>query len=353
VYTQPFRRRELLLTGVSAAVLGMPAWSQDPPTRAPGASTLDIMLDELEQLRHLPLYLAQNLGFFDQEQLHVKWIHVPAQAQSLEEQSALRTEVFAGGFERVLYMHANNQPVQAFLMVTRNPGVVLGGRAQLASIGHTTNTVNQWAGLRWAVGPPGGYLHRMALLVLLRAGLRAQDVQWVHFSSEAQIAWAFEAQKVDVVAVTELLATQLERTGQLRVLVDTRTQRDTEWMYGGPSAGLTLSANPMFIERHTNTIQKLTQAVLKAMVWMRTATPTDLTRHLPKGFTESSASVFFGAWTRSHEVFSTDGLIPEGAALNMLKSLHRLQWVSDVSGINPLQTFNNRFAVRARQQLRA
>lgn len=351
--THSLRRRKLLLSGVGIAALGAPAWAQIARQRSPELSGLDIMLDEPEQLRHLPVYLAQSLGFFEQEQLNVRLTHAPTGVHSLEQQATLRTEVFAGSFERVLYMHANNQSNQAFLMLSRTPSVVLGARGQLAVNGQALGSLSDLAGLRWGVGPQGGLAHRVALLSLQRAGLRATDVQWVHMAFEAELAAAFEAQQVDVVAVADLTATQLERAGQMRVLLDTRTLRDTDWLYGGASAGVCLSANSAFIERNQLTIQGATQAVLKAMVWMRTATPTDLTRHVPKSMLESSPAVFFGAWSRSREAFSSDGVLPEGAALNMLKSLHRLHLLPDVSGINPAQTFNNRFAIRSRQQLRA
>jgi len=353
VNTHFIRRRQLLLAGVGLPVLAAPVWGQGQRARVPELSSLDIMLDEPDQFRHLPLYLAQSLGFFEQEQLTVRLTHAPIEAQTLEQQASLRTEVFAGSFERVLYMHGNNHANQAFLMLSRTPSVVLGARGQLTSSGQAGGQITELAGMRWGVGPPAGLTHRVAMLCLQRAGLRATDVQWIHMPSESQLLTAFEAQQIDVLAVTDLPATQLERAGQMRVLLDTRTLRDTDWLYGGPSAGVCLSANSAFIDRNQLTIQGATQAVLKAMVWMRTATPTDLIRHVPKALLDSNPAVFFGAWSRSREAFSSDGVFPEGAALNMLKSLHRLQMLPDVSGINPAQTFNNRFAIRSRQLLRA
>jgi NitT/TauT family transport system substrate-binding protein len=116
---------------------------------------------------------------------------------------------------------------------------------------------------------------------------------------------------------------------------------------------MSLSAAPAFIERNPQTIQATTQAVLKALLWMRTATPTDLTRHVPSGLLDRDAAVFFDAWARARESLSSDGVFPDGAALNMLKSLSRLQLIPDAGSVNPSQTFNNRFAIRSRQQLRA
>lgn len=316
-------------------------------------SSLDISLNDSDTLRHIPLFLAQSLGFFEHESLKVRLINLPADTHTLEQQVTVRTEVFAGSFERVLYLHAQGLSNQAFLMMTRSPGVVLLMRAQHESYAQISNNLSELAGLRWGVGPQGGLAHRVAMLTLLRSGMKSSDVQWSHTAQEIQLIKDFESQKVDVVALTDLFATQLERASNIRVLIDTRTQRDTEWLYAGPSAGLTLSANSTFIERNPLTIQALTQAVLKAMVWMRTASPSDLTRHVPKSLLETNAAVFFGAWLRAREGFSSDGVLPDGAAMNMLKTLHRLQLVSESSPVNPANTFNNRFAIRSRQQLRA
>lgn len=330
----------------------LPAWAQRSPAKDPQALAVDIMLDDTEPLRHLPLYLAQSLGFFAQEKLAVRWIRAPRDAQSLEQQTVLRAEVFAGSFERVLYTHVHSQANQAFLMLTRTPSVVLGTHGPSTAPTSGMGGMAELAGLRWGVGPAGGLSHRVALLSLQRAGVRASEVQWHHMPTESQLIRAFNAQSIDVVALTDLPAAQVERTGQLRVLLDTRTLRDTDWLYGGPSAGLCLSAHNTYIERNPVVIQSVTQAVLKAMVWMRTATPTDLTRHVPRPLLEPNSAVFFGAWLRSREAFSSDGVFPEGVAMNVLKSLQRLQLVSDVSLVNPAQTFNNRFVIRSRQQLR-
>ena len=345
-------RRQLLFAGVGAAVLAQSAWGQNR-SRGLEISTLYITLDEADSMRHLPLYLAQSLGFFDQEQLQVRLIHVPTDSQSLEQQAQVRSEVFAGSFERVLYLHAQGLSNQAFLMLTRSPGVVLLTKGQSAVGPQGLGSLAELTGLRWGVGPQGGLSHRVAMLSLLRAGMKINDVQWKHAASETELLKTLDMQKVDVVGLTDLAATQLERAANMRVLLDTRTQRDTDWLYGGSSAGVTLSASNSFIDRNPLTIQAVTQAVLKAMVWMRTASPTDLTRHVPKTLLETNSPVFFSAWSRAREGFSSDGVLPDGAAVNMLKGLQRLQLVSDVSTLNPANTFNNRFAIRSRQQLRA
>lgn len=350
--THFLHRRQLLLAGVGGAVFARSAWAQNRP-RDLEISTLDITLDETSHMRHLPLYLAQSLGFFEQEQLQVRLLNLPAETYTLEQQAAVRSEIFAGSFERVLYLHAQGLSSQAFLMITRSPGVVLLTRGQTAANAQSSNTLVELAGLRWGVGPQGGLAHRVAMLTLLRAGMKTGDVQWVHTAGEIQLVQAVEAQKVDVVGLTDLTASHLERAANMRVLLDTRTQRDTDWLYAGASAGITLSANTSFIDRNPLTIQALTQAVLKAMVWMRTASPSDLTRHVPKSLLETNAAVFFGAWSRAREGFSSDGVVPDGAAINLLKTLQRLQLVAESSTVNPANTFNNRFANRSRQQLRA
>ena len=346
------RRRQLLIAGGGAAVFAG-SGTRAHAFRSPEISQIDIMLDGAPQLRHVPLHLAQSLGFFEQEQLQVRLTTAPTMAHTLEQQAGLRSDVFVGSFERVLYMHAQGLPSQAFFMLTKSPGVVLGVQSHLIPGVQQVEGVAELKGLRWAAGPEGGLTHRIALLSLQRLGLRSADVQWSHHALQADVVRQFESQQVDVACLNDMAATQLERSGQFRVLLDTRTQRDTEWLFSGPAAGMSLSAAPAFIERNPQTIQATTQAVLKALLWMRTATPTDLTRHVPAGLLDRDAVVFFDAWARARESLSSDGVFPDGAALNMLKSLSRLQLITDAGSVNPSQTFNNRFAIRSRQQLRA
>lgn len=344
-------RRQALLAGCTAVLTPLGVWAQ--LGRGPEISQVDIMLDQAMQLRHLPLYLAQSLGYFEQEQLQVRFTVAPPQASGLEQQAALRSDVFAGHFERVLYMHTQGLSSQAFMMLTRIPGVVIGVHPLTPMAAQHPESFADLKGLRWATGPEGGSSHRVALLSLQRAGVSPHDIDWSHYPSASDLIARLQAHQTDVVCVDDLVATQLERSGTIRLVLDTRTQRDTEWLYAGPSAGVSLSASASFIERNPATIQAITQAVLRALVWMRTATPTDLSRHVPSELVNRSAVEFFDAWSKARESLSSDGVFPDGAAQNMLKSLSAIRLIQDAIGVNPAQTFNNRFAIRSRQQLRA
>lgn len=146
---------------------------------------------------------------------------------------------------------------------------------------------------------------------------------------------------------------KLGRQGHIRVMLDNRTQRDTHILFGGPVIGACLSASPRFIERHAVELQGVANAVTRAMVWLRTAVPVDMIRHLPMSHRPSDVRLFFDVWVRAKESLASDGRIPDGAALTMLRALGRLPSAVNWHQVQVGQTVNNRYAQRARHLWRA
>ena len=308
-----------------------------------------VMAQGLHRVGMLPLLLAQKLGYFQAEGLDVHFQPVPPQVRSLSDLAALPAAVFAGTFERTLYLNAHGQPHQAFVLLSRSPQVVLGLPARQYP---AAASLRDMVGGRVGIDASGSMGHRMAQLMMLRAGLKVSDVHFVEEPDPDQALHMFLRGDLDAVSHTDPLISRLERLGSLRVMVDTRSLKVCDELFGGPMACTSLSATRDWLERSPDVAQGLSHGVVRALKWLQTAGPSDLVRHLPEASVGGDVGLFLAGFIRSRETLATDGLFPTHSARNVVRVLNRLRLPLDLGVIEPDATWTNRFVSRSKVRFR-
>jgi NitT/TauT family transport system substrate-binding protein len=235
----------------------------------------------LHQIKQLPLVLAYRLGYFAAEGLDVTIQPLPGHVRTLSEAADHPADVFAGSFERTLYLNAKGRNEQAFVQVSRSPQVVLGTSVRAMPI---TAGLKDLHGATVGVQASGSLSHRIAQLILMRGGLQPSDVHFVELPSVAQALQAFHDGRIEALCYSDPAITRLEREGLLRVIADTRTLRDSDHIFGGPVVCTCLSASQAYIARNPEVVQGLTNGVVRALKWLQTAGPSDLVRHIPETY---------------------------------------------------------------------
>lgn len=340
-----WNRRDWMM-GSAAMTLASAAWPRAQTREAP----IVIRIQAGDQIRQLPVALAYHMGYFRDEGLDVTLAPMPAHVRTLDEAARVPAVIFAGSFERTLYLNAQGYRHTAFALVSRAPQMVLGASALHMPAGMQ---IADLLGAQIGVRSHGSLSQRVAQWVIMRSGLQPTDVQFVELPDPRQAMAALNSRKVDALCYGDPIATQLELTGMLRILTDTRTMRDTERVFGGPVACTCLSAPTAFIDANPQVIQSLTNAVVRAMRWLRTAGPSDLMRHVPESLLHGDRRVFLEAFFRSRESLSTDGFMADGAASNVLRALERLRLPMNWQVVQLPVTYTNRFVMRSVQLYRA
>lgn len=340
-------RRQLLQAGLGLAVaaagggtaLGLPARRQG----------VRVVVQHGEQLKQLPLFLAHHLGFFQADGLEVALLPLPAQMRALDAVQTLQAEVFAGSFERTVLRQAQGHAERAFVALANAPQVVLGVAPGVLSA-HTQPV--ELAGARIGVSGLGALSHRVAQLVLWRAGLQSRDMHFVEVPTGEDALLAFRMGAIEALSYTDPVITQLEQAGSIRVVSDTRSLRTSQQVFGGPMLCACLSADESFLQRRPEVAQGLVNGVVRALKWLQTATPVDLVSHLPPEAWWSDRALFLAALSRSRETLSPDGWIAEQAPAHVLRAMHRLGTDAPLERVSPAATYTNGLVARAKQQFR-
>lgn len=323
-----------------------------PDTRLPpGAPRIDIAVDQRSALCMLPLTVAERLGFFAAEGLAVTVTdHGQAQA-AVQAVLSGRSQVLSGSYSTVLLLNAREiASMSAFALLGRTPQLVLGlsshtyvGDKALASL----------KGIR--VGIPGLHTnaHRVARVVLGRAGLSAADVRYVPVRDHSAALQAFRKGEVGAICHTDPVITMLEREGALKVVADTRTVRGNADVFGGPLPTACLASSSSFLERSPAVAQGLAHGMVHALKWLQTAGPSDIIRVVPEAYFMGDRAVYLAAFNRVREAWSPDGTMPEQGPSTLLASLAGGGELPELKGLDLSRTYTNRFALKAKARFRA
>ena len=106
----------------------------------------------------------------------------------------------------------------------------------------------------------------------------------------------------------------------------------------------------MCIRDSPNTVQALTNAMVRADKWIQKAGPDEIAKVVPETYLLGDPAVYKAAIGKSLEGLSPDGMIPEDGAATALKALAAYQSDFDGAKIDPSKVWTNDFARRANEK---
>lgn len=334
------RRRMLSMALATGAVA---AW---PVRLAHALETrhVTVALTAHNSLYHLPLVLAERLGYFRQQALQVHLVSHDSGAAGVSSVLQGKADVLAGAFEHLFELQHKGHFFQAFVQMNATPMVSMGvaaGRAASWS----------WQELKTArvgVSAMESGTHWMAGLWLLRHGLQPQEVQFVEVGTSASALGALWEGQVDALCNPDPVMHWLEQRGDIRLIAEARTLSVVQQLAGGVLPGGCLMAREDFLVRHPQVATVLAGGVVQALRWLQTAGPTDLFRAVPVAPWVADRAVYLGALDKLRDAYARDGRIQEEAVFNAWRAHARVASHAP-SNRNLLgRTFTNAFVSRSR-----
>ena len=137
-------------------------------------------------------------------------------------------------------------------------------------------------GLKVGVSAPGSSTNMVVNYLLAQGGLKPTDVAIIGIGAGASVIAAMDQGRVDVVSQTDPAVTMLEKDGKVKVIAETRTPEGTQKLFGGPMPASSLYAPLDFIKKNPNTVQALTNATVRTLLWMQDASPQQILAAVPR-----------------------------------------------------------------------
>ena len=295
-------------------------------------------------LYYLPLTVAEQKGFFKDEGLDVEIVDFAGGARALQAVVGGSADVVSGAFEHNINMQAKGQPMRAFVLQGRAPQIVLAVSTKTMP---NYKTVADLKGKKIGVTAPGSSTNIMANFVLAKNGLKPADVSFVGVGASQGAVAALRSGQIDAISNLDPVMTILARSNDITIVSDTRDVAEADKVFGGPMPAATLYAPVAFIDKNPNTVQALTNAIVRANKWIQQAGPSDIVKAVPESYLLGDRAVYIDAFLKAKPALSPDGMIPEAGPATALRALQSIDPAMQNAKIDLKSVYTNDFVKKA------
>jgi NitT/TauT family transport system substrate-binding protein len=334
-------RRSLLASIAATALLlatGAPSRAED--------SHVDIAVGGKPLLYYLPLTLAEQLGYFKDEGLDVTISDFQGGSKSLQALVGGSADVVTGAYDHTIQMQAKGQPIVAVIDLGRFPGIVLAVRKEKAADYKGPESLK---GMKVGVTAPGSSTNFAVNYFLTQHGLKPEDVSFIGVGGGPSAVAAIKRGEVDALANLDPVISQLEQSGEIEVIADSRTAEGAQKLYGGGYPAAVLYTTQGYIEANPETVQKLVNAFARTLRWMQTSSVEEIVAKVPPEYLAGDAALYRTALERSLPMYSPDGQLDMQAAKNALNVLSAFDPAVKSASIDLAATWDGRFIKSASQ----
>jgi NitT/TauT family transport system substrate-binding protein len=263
-------------------------------------------------LCYLPTVLAKQLGEFDKAGLAVELVDLKGGSDALRAVLGGSADVVSGYFDHCVNLAAKKQELQAFVVYDRYPGLVL-----VVSPAHTNEikSIKDLAGKKVGVSAPGSSTDFFLKYLLKKNGLDPASASVIGVGLGATSVAAMEQGQIDAAVMLDPSVTVLQGSHpDLRILSDTRTQKDTLEVFGGEYPGGALYSTTAWVAAHEKEVQALTDAILHTLAWIHAHSPEDVMEKMPAELVGKNKALYLAALKNTIPMYSETGKMdPKGA----------------------------------------
>ncbi len=201
---------------------------------------------------HSPFYIAEKLGFYNEEKVQVKVVLVPSNTEIIEGLKRGEFQMGAVPVTTAIAAIAQGVPIRIVAMTGR------GSDGILVRADSNINSLADLRGKRIAT-IRASILDVLLLMALEKAGLDPQkDVEIIYFSTLGDMINALKTGQVDATANTEPFMTEAESAGWGKILL-----YFTAYWKDHPCC--VVIARTDFAQRHPDLVRKILKAHIRAV----------------------------------------------------------------------------------------
>ncbi len=263
-------------------------------------------------LCYLPTMLAKQLGEYDKAGVQVELIEFKGGSEALKAVIGGSADVVSGYFDHCVNLAAKGQHLQAFVVYDRYPGFAL-----VVSPKHSgeIKTIKDLANKKVGVSAPGSSTDFFLKYILSTNGVDPNSVGVIGVGLGSTAVAAMEQGTIDAAIMLDPAVTILQGTDKnLKILSDTRSQKDTLDVFGGEYPGGALYTRADWIASHEKEVQGMTNAIVNTLKWMRSHSPEEIADKMPPEFVGKDKALYVAALKNTLPMYSETGRMdPKGA----------------------------------------
>jgi NitT/TauT family transport system substrate-binding protein len=296
-------------------------------------------------LCYLPTVLAQQLGEFEKAGVKVEMVDFKGGSQSLTAVLGGSADVVSGYFDHCVNLAAKNQALQAFVVYDRYPGFAL-----VVSPKHTDKikSVKDLANMKVGVSAPGSSTDYFLKFMLKKNGVDPNSVGVIGIGLGATAVAAMEQGSIEAAIMLDPAVTLLQgKNKDLRILADTRTQKDTLDVFGGEYPGGALYTKADWIAKNPQAVQGMTTAIVNTLKWIHSHTPEEIMAKMPEELVGADKALYLAALKNTLPMYSHTGKMDPKGAQAVLDVFSQSSPEVAAAKIDLSKTYTNKFVDQA------
>ncbi|MFL6820573.1 MAG: ABC transporter substrate-binding protein [Bradyrhizobium sp.] len=297
-------------------------------------------------LCYLPTVLARQLGEYQKAGLEVELVDLKGGSDALKAVLGGSADVVSGYFDHCVNLAAKKQEMQSFVVYDRYPGLVL-----VVSPSHNAEikSIKDLAGKKVGVSAPGSSTDFFLKYLLKKNGLDPAGTAVIGVGLGATAVAAMEQGQIDAAVMLDPSVTVLQAGhADLRILSDTRTQKDTLAVFGGEYPGGALYTTTAWVNSHEKEVQGLTNAIVNTLAWIHSHSPEDIMAKMPPELVGKNKELYLAALKNTIPMYSETGKMdPKGADAVLAVFSEGSPEVAKAN-IDVSKTFTNKYVEKAR-----
>ena len=293
---------------------------------------------------YLPLTIAEQRGYFKKEGLDVEISDFQAGNKALQALVGGSADIGCGAYEHTIYMAVKGFPLKAVALQANSFGLVVAIQKDMAA---SYRSLADLKGMKIGVTGPGSASAIGLRMLLSKASLTADDVSIIGVGGGPGAVAAVKTGKLDAIANFDPAISLLERDGAIRIILDTRKQKDLEYLYGGPFAASAFYVDARFAEQNPKTMQAFVNAVSAALDWLNRASTDEIVATVPPEYYAGDHALYRAMIESNRGRVSADGRITSEAAQITYRNLATFEDSLKNAKIDLAATYDNSFVDRA------
>jgi NitT/TauT family transport system substrate-binding protein len=295
-------------------------------------------------LCYLPTVLAIQLGEFERAGLAVELVDLKGGSDALRAVLGGSADVVSGYFDHCINLAAKKQELTAFVVYDRYPGEVL-----VVSPSHTGDikSIRDLAGKKVGVTAPGSSTDFFLKYLLRKNGLDPAGTSVIGVGVGATAIAAMEQGQIDAAVMLDPSVTVLQAGHpDLRILSDTRTEKDTLDVFGGEYPGGALYSTAAWVASHDKEVEALTRAILNTLKWIHAHSPEDIMAKMPPEMVGKNKELYLAALKNTIPMYSETGRMDPKGADAVLAVFSQSSPEVAKANIDVARTYTNKYVER-------
>lgn len=355
--TNALRHKTVRVTATALAAVTALSLSLSACSDSGGASASDgtddgkvkIMVGGIDKVIYLPAKLTEQLGHFKEQGLNVQLLTEPSGA--IAENVLISGDVHGvvGFYDHAVDLQPKGKCIMSVVQFADVPG-----EAEMVATAKAARFTSPAAfkGARLGVTSLGSSTDFLTRALAVRAGVQASEYTTVKASAGATFIATIDNGGIDAGMTTDPTIARLTQTGKAKIMLDMRTKEGTRKALGGLYPASSLYMDCAYVKAHPQVVQKLANAFVKTLGWIKAHTPAEIAAKMPADYAGGDPKLYEKALGDSIGMFTADGVMPADGAKNVLEVL--AQFSPNVKGkkdqIDLSKTYTTEFVTKAAAQ---